>query len=149
VGDDITFAARFRDWIAIKKMSIDEKTRPEEVAALLSGITATIDCKSFEFAGVKTEIIDAYAEALTKGKRKAYGALAEIFSQIKPGELKAKLVEASDEQKQWLAESYFMRRLLSNLGFRAWIDAEDLQKAYPDLKIPKPRGRMPGKKKGV
>ncbi len=147
MGDEVTFAAKFRDWIAIKKMSANETTKPEEVAALLASITATIDRKSFEFAGVNTELIDAYVDSLTKGKRKAYGVLAEILSNLKPGELKARFIEASDEKKYPLAESYFMRKLLSNLGFSAWVDVENMQKAYPELKIPKPRGRMPGKKK--
>ena len=147
MGDEVSFMAKFKDWIAIKKMSVGEKTRPEEIAALLGGITATIDRKTFELVGVKTDIIDPYVDSLTKGKRKSYGVLAEILSGLKPGELKSKLIEASDENKYPLAESYFLRRILVTLGYSAWLDLENLQKAFPELKIPKPRGNFGGKKK--
>jgi len=147
MGEEISFAANAKGWISIKKMSIDEKTKPEEIAAILAGITATIDRKGFEFAGVKTDIIDAYVDNLTKGKRKGYGNLAEIFGKLSNSELKAKLIEATDAEKFPVAESYFLCKLLKNLGYSAWIDGAALMAAYPDLKIPKPRGNFGKKKK--
>jgi len=145
--DGISFSAKFGEWIAIKKMSIDESTKPEEVAAILASITATIDRKSFEFAGINTGAIDAYADGLTKGKRKGFGTLAEIFGALKQGEVRQKLVEAGGEEKYALAEAYFIRKILSNLGQHAWIDLETLQKVFPEIKIQKPRGNFGGKRK--
>jgi len=147
MGEEIMFVANAKGWVAIKKMSVDGKTKPEEIAAMLAGITSTIDRKGFEFAGVKTNIIDAYVDNLTKGKRKGYGNLAEILGKLNNSELKAKLIEATDAEKFPLAESYFLRKLLTNLGYSAWIDGEALMAAYPDLKIPKPRGNFGKKKK--
>jgi len=147
MGEEVTFAANVKGWVAIKKMGADVNTKPEEVAAILAGITATIDRKGFEFAGIKTEVIDAYVDNLTKGKRKGYGNLAEIFGKLSNSELKAKLIEASDAAKVPVAEAYFLRKVLTNLGYAAWIDGASLMAAYPDLKIPKPRGNFGKKKK--
>ena len=145
--DGVSFAAKFKEWISIKKMSVDESTKPEEVAAILAGITATMDRKSFEFTGINTDGIDAYTDELTKGKRKGFGTLAEIFGALKAGEVKQKLVEAGGEGKYPLAEAYFIRKILSNLGQHAWIDLETMKKVFPELKIAKPRGNFGKKKK--
>jgi len=36
--DEINFAAKYKEWISIKKMDIDEKTAPPEVVHMLSKI---------------------------------------------------------------------------------------------------------------
>ncbi|MFH1470115.1 MAG: DUF2666 family protein [Candidatus Micrarchaeota archaeon] len=161
---EIVFSAKYGNWISIKKMSIDEKTSPAEVAFMLSGVTNTIDRKGFVFLGIDTDIIDAYVEGVVGGKRRSYGAVAEIFSNLKGAEIKEELLKAikqdvaplppdktgnpvSWEEKLPLAESYFMRSLMKRIGFDFNVNGEVLSKLYPDLKFPKPKGNFGGKKK--
>jgi len=149
MGDEIAFAARYGEWISIKKMSIDETTAKPEIVAMLAGIRESIDRKAFTLLGVDTEKIDAYATSLAKGKRKAYGSLSEIVSSVKPAELKQMLASSVPEERLIpVAESYFIKRLLASLGFDFELSIPLLKKIYPELKIPMPKGNF-GKKKKV
>jgi hypothetical protein len=161
--DEIVFSAKYGTWISIKKMSIDEKTSPAEVAYMLAGIMNTVGNKGFAFLGIDTAKIDAYTDKLVGSKRKSYGAVSEIMNGIKPSELKAELLTAimpgvaplpldksgnpvPFDAKLPLAEAYFMRSLMARIGFDFNISGDVLSKMYPDIKFPKPKGNF-GKKK--
>jgi hypothetical protein len=145
--DEITFSAKYKEWISIKKMDIEEKTTAPEVVHMLSNISETASRKAFEISGIDRSKIDAYASDLVKGKRKGYSTLSEIFGSLKQNEVKDVLISASSEQLLPIAEVYFIRSLLRGLGYDVEISGEMMSKMYPELKFPKPRGRF-GKKKG-
>lgn len=145
--DEVAFFAKYKEWISIKKMEIDEKTTAPEVVHMLSGIRESISRKAFELSGIDEGKIDSYVSNLVKGKRKGYSNLAEIFAGIKQNELKEALLSASSEQLLPVAEAYFMRKLLAELGYGVDVGTEMLSRMYPELKLPKPKGRF-GKKKG-
>jgi len=163
--DEILFAAKYKEWISIKKMSIDEKTSEPEVVHMLAGVCETLNRKAFEFTRIDLAKIDAYAARVTSGKRKGFGSLAEVFGSIKPAEAKEVLADALSSVKMPqeegaeastgagagakgpgalfpVAEAYLIRRILVNLGYDVGVGAESLAKAYPKLKFPKPRGRF-------
>lgn len=145
---EIVFSANYGNWISIKKMAIDSETKAMEVVYQLSAINETINRKGFEFAGIKTEVVDGYVAELVKGKRSGYANLAEIFGALKPSEVDAKLLEAAGEDlKLPIARAYFVRRIIESLGYPIIPSCEMLQKLYPELKFPKPKGRFGGKKK--
>jgi len=78
---------------------------------------------------------------------KGYSSLAEIFGGIKQGEVREILLSASSEQLLPIAEAYFMRKLITGVGYELETGTEMLSKIYPELKLPKPKGRF-GKGKG-
>ncbi|MCX8197128.1 MAG: DUF2666 domain-containing protein [Candidatus Micrarchaeota archaeon] len=144
---EVIFTARYKDWVVVKKLSVDEKTTPQEVAAILASIESTLSFKSYQFAGIDHAKIDALAEKLAKGKRKSFSSLSEIFSSLKPSEFKAELLSACpSEQHLPLAENYLVKLVLDKLGFKTNLDPLLLQEIYPELKIPKPRGNFKAKK---
>ncbi|MCX8194661.1 MAG: DUF2666 domain-containing protein [Candidatus Micrarchaeota archaeon] len=144
---EVVFTARYKDWVVIKKMSIDSSTTPQEVAAILASIEATLSRKSYEFAGINQQKIDEIAERMVKGKRKSYSSLAEAISSIKPSELRQELLAACPTEKHLpIAENYLLKMVLDKLGFRTNLDTETLQEVYPEIKVAKPRGNF-GKKK--
>ena len=146
--DEIVFSAKYGDWVSIKKTSIDDKTTPQEVVAALASIRETIDRKAFQFAGVDTAKIDAHVAELTKGRRKAYGTLAEVITSLNWNELGRFFASAVPEEKLApLAEAYFFKSLFTALGFNFEVTTELMSKLYPELKIPMPKGRLPGAKK--
>lgn len=148
MSDEIVFSAKYGDWIAIRKMTIDERTPRQEVVAMLAAIRETIDRKAFQLAGVDTARIDGYVAEKTRGKRKGYGTLAEIFASISQSELKGVLASAVPEERLTpLAEAYFLKQLFSSLGFDFGVSTELMRKLYPELKLPMPKGRIPGTKK--
>ncbi|MCX6775436.1 MAG: DUF2666 family protein [Candidatus Micrarchaeota archaeon] len=144
--DEIAFSAKYKEWISIKKMDIDEKTTPPEVVHMLSNVRESISRKAFELSGIDKGKIDAYVLGLIKGKRKGYPTLSEIFGGMKQNEVRGVLLSASSEQLLPIAETYLMRKLLTSLGYNADISGEMMSKIYPELKLPKPKGRF-GKKK--
>jgi len=145
--EQVLFLAKYKDWVTVKKMTIDATTTPQEVAGGLAGINATMIRKAYDFVGVNKEAIDAYAQVVCKGKRKGFAGLAEALQSIRPGELKAELLKSCKEEKFLpFAESYFLRCVLVALGMKTEVGTDDLTKVFPELKFPKPRGNF-GKKK--
>ncbi len=141
--DSVDFMAKYRGWIAIKRMSIKEDTKPEEVAFHLAAIRQTVDRKAFEVLGIDTASLDEYASKLTQNARKSYKNLADVLQQLGSAEAKA-AAEAAAKGKQELvqvASTYLFRKVVQNLGFDFDVNQEMLSKAYPELKIPKPLGR--------
>jgi hypothetical protein len=144
-GDSIEFLARYKDWLAVKKIHIDESTKPEEIVLQLSSIRQSVDKKSFELLGIDTVKLDAYATQLIGGKRKSYGSLAEIIQKLGSGEAK-EVISSATGGKPELAEitsTYLFRKTVQGLAFDFDVNPDMLQKAFPNLKVPKPPGRKP------
>ena len=145
-SEEISFFANCKGWVAVKKKTILPTTENKEVLAILASINDTTSRKAYEFTGIKTAEIEAYVQLLVKGKRKGLGNLAEIFGGLKQSELKAKLILSCPDPSLYpFAETYFINTLLRTLGYSPYIGAEAITEVYPDMKMPKPRGRKPKK----
>ncbi len=124
IGDVIAFIGRYRGWMAIKKLGLD-KVKDYEVSGILSGINFTAVNKGFDFSGLEKD--DDKVKAITKGKRKSYGAAVACLEDVKSeGE-----------------NAYLVCKVLETLGFRPYASSHMLTSAYPDIKPPKVRGRKP------
>lgn len=142
----IDFAASYRGWVVIKKASVHEDTKPEEIAFQLASIRQTIDRKAFEILGVDTKALDDYALSVTKEGRKNYQSLANAIQALGSSEAKAAAGKAAGKaENEEPAKVYLLRRIVQNLGFDLDVNQEMLAKVYPNLKLPKPRGRKPSK----
>ena len=147
MSDEVIFTARYKDWMVIKKLLIEENTSPQEVAAILAGIEETISRKSYEFTGINQSAVEQIAQKLTKGKRKSFTSLSEALSSLKPTELKNELLAACPTPAHLpIAENYLLKCMLDNSGFKTNLDRQILSKTFPEIKVPKPRGNF-GKKK--
>lgn len=145
---EVSFMARYKDWMVVKKLSIEGSTTPQEVSAILASVEATLSRKSYEFTGINQGIIEALAAKLTGGKRKSYVSLAESLSSLKPAELKTELLAACPSPAHLpIAENYLLKCMLDNLGFRTNLDMETLSGTFPEIKVTKPRGNFGKKKK--
>ena len=144
---EVVFTARYRDWMVIKKLSVDDKTTPQEVSAALASIEATLTRKSYQFTGINQQMVEAIAEKLVKGKRKSFVSLSEALSSLKPTELKTELLAACPTPKHLpIAENYLLKVMLDLLGFKTNLDTATLAETFPEIKVVKPRGNF-GKKK--
>jgi vacuolar-type H+-ATPase subunit H len=143
--DSIDFLAKYKEWIAIKKMSISDDTKPEEIAFHLASIRQTIDKKAFEILSIDTKQLDELANKITGGARKSYKALAEAIASLGSQEARDIVAKACNgkEELQEVANAYLLRKVVQNLGFDFDVNQEMLAKVYPQLKIPKPLGRKP------
>lgn len=136
----IDFMAKYKDWISIKRIGIRADTRPEEVVGYLAGVRATIDSKSYPMLAIKTSILDAYAGKLCSGMRKSYSSLSAIFSKMDSPETRKTILESCSKELSPIAETYLMGRVLTTLGFDTSINVAQMQKVFPDLKLPKTPG---------
>ena len=141
--EEISFIANYKNWVVVKRMVIDGSTTPQEIAALLASIRASIDRKAFDFTGIRKEVIDAYVDKLVENKRATLSDLKKALEEIQQKELN-QVIEESCSQNPLLkdvAKSYFLNSLLNKLGLEYSLTTEALSKAYPELKIPMPKGR--------
>lgn len=126
--DQIAFIGKYKSWIAIKKLSLDD-VKDYEVSGILSGINHSIVNKAFDFAGMNKD--DAAVSSITKGKRKSYGNLVLCLR-----ELESKLTGSADD-------AYVVCKVMETLGYRPYASPGMLTNAHPDIKPPKVRGRKP------
>ncbi len=144
-ADSIEFLAKYKNWLAVKKISIGPDTKPEEIVLQMSSIRQSVDKKSFELLGIDTAKLDAYAAAITNGKRKSFGSLAEVVQKLGTSEAKEAVSGATGGNGGLveIASTYLFRKTVQNLAFDFDVNPEMLQKAFPGLKVPKPPGRKP------
>lgn len=144
-SDSIEFLAKYKNWLAVKKIHIADDTKPEEIVLQLSSIRQSVDKKSFELLGIDIAKLDACAARLTTGKRKSYGSLAEVIQKLGSGEAKEEVNSATGGKPELaeIASTYLFRKTVQSLAFDFDVNPDMLQKAFPGLKVPKPPGRKP------
>ncbi len=141
--DSIEFSAKWREWVVIKRTTIREDTKAEEIVFSLASIRQTIDRKAFEFLGIQTGILDEYAIKASSGKKKNLKDLGELVQALGAAQARDAVSAscASKPELQEIARVYLLRKAIQALGFDLDVNQEMLSKAYPHLKLPKPRGR--------
>lgn len=147
--DGISFMAKYRDWISIKKLSITANTKPEEISAHLSSIRMAADRKAPQILGVDTEVLDEYAMAISGNMRRSAANLEKIVASICSDQAKnaIDLSCKSDPSIRSASIAYLLGKMLQNIKMEPEVSIDTLMDMFPDLKIPKPKGRMPGQKK--
>jgi hypothetical protein len=127
----VALLAKYKSWVAIKKMAIAPGVQGYEVSGTICAINETLVKKAFDFAQIDLPALDSEAKKLAGGKRKSYPAIGEAMESL------------PDRGKSRLENAYLLHALLREFGVRPYAHREMLSKQYPDIKVPKPRGRMP------
>jgi hypothetical protein len=145
--DSIESSAKWKEWVVIKRTTIREDTKPEEIVFSLASIRQTIDRKAFDLLGIQTAGMDEYATKVTTGMKKNFKDLAQTVQLLSSTEAKATIESAcaAKPELQEVAKTYLFRKVIQALGFDFDVNQEMLSKVYPNLKLPKPRGRQPKK----
>ena len=126
----IDFIARYRDWIAIKKMSIREDTKPQEIAFHLAGIRDSFNKRLFSMLEIKTAVLDEFSSKIAKGK-KDYGSLAEAINILDSKEAKEAIAGSCDKKVAKIAKVYLMNKIINDSGFDTLVTQQIISKAYP------------------
>lgn len=122
-GDCIAFIARYRGWMAVKKLGL-EKVQDYEVSGILAGINHTAVNKGFDFAGAR-------AESQGAGGRKTWNNLCAALASLEP------------ELAGGREDACRVVRAIEGVGYRPYASPDMLTGAYPGIKPPKVRGRKP------
>mgnify|MGYP005833034653 CR=1 FL=1 len=118
--DQIVFVGKYKEWVAIKKLTVPG-SEEYEIGGIIANICTTIVPKTFQFAKISANM------KTTKGK--SMKNLVEMLKCVESG-----------EEKQTAANVY---AVFEAYGLMPYPTLQMLEKAYPDLKIKKPKGRMP------
>jgi len=144
----IAFMAKYKDWISIKKLSISADTKAEEVAAQLSSIRMTTERKLPQILGIDTDALDVYAAESTNNMRKSFANMEKIVDILCTSKTKEEITKAiPSESVRMVAVIYLSNKMYQNIKLELEVSPELLMDMFPGLKIPKPKGRMPGQKK--
>ena len=114
--EKIEFLAKYKDWVSVKRLSIDDKTRPKDIVYILGAIWATIEEKLGRYlveSGVEKEKLDAQAEKIAKelGKR-----------------VTVSLRGVDDELSKEVAKIYVIRRAMEIAKWPIQINTKKLLK---------------------
>lgn len=138
----ISFIAKYRDWISIKKLKIDEETGLEEIVYILLSIYESCYRKAKELLNsfFPVEEIEREVEKRLEGipKRKSISNLIKGLQAIKIRTL------PGDEKFRALVEAVALEKLFDHFGYNSRIRLEPFAKATGQ-KIPMKRRR---RKKG-
>lgn len=124
------FIAKYKNWISIKKLSLDKNTKDWEVSGLLSGVNNTIVNKVFEFSGLDKTKLDPIVTKVASGKRRSYGNVVDAL----------KSLVLTNNPKE---NAYLVCKTLETLGYKPYSSPEMLTGAHPEIKPPKVKGRKP------
>ncbi|MDE1865195.1 MAG: DUF2666 family protein [Candidatus Micrarchaeota archaeon] len=126
---------KYRNWISINRQELDESTKPEEISFLLNNIRVSVESKYYKFLGIDTARLDSFANKATSGL-KGHADASKALLQMEGPEGRREIAAACPDQKlKKVAQSYTASRIIENLGIRTHLDASEMLKLYPDLKI--------------
>lgn len=143
------FAADLNGWVAVKKVN-SAKAEAKEVLACMANVFASVDRKIPAFACACASGGNADADAFDSAFERALAAFParKNFSKL-PAALEAAeaaekevLASALGESGRRLLREIYYARVFGRLGFPPFVSTDDLGAVYPELKIPKPRGRL-------
>lgn len=147
-GEYVDFMAKYKDWVAIKRLGIRPETKPEEVVFHLANVRSLMDTKMYSFLGINTEALDKVAEQISSGKGRGYASLADAVKELERPDVKKAAFEAcQNKAASKLAETYILNKVINNMNFDTAISPATLTKLYPDVKLKLPPG-VGRKKKG-
>ncbi len=134
----IDFMARYKDWIAIKRIGIRDGTDPKEVSLYLATVKESIEPKFYRFLEIDTRALDELADSMTKGMKKGYESLGAVLPKMKDKSVKdAVLKSCKDPKTRPMAEAYLFSRILANLDIEAFTTSKTFVKMFPEYKISK------------
>ncbi len=134
----IDFMAKYKEWIAIRRLGIRPGTTPQEIVYHMAGIRNTIDSKAYAVLGINTGVLDKFADDATSGVRKGSAGLAAVAAKIGDAAARQAAGDAcADKKLEPLAEIYLLGKMITNLGYDTSINQSVMSKVFPELKPPK------------
>lgn len=127
------FAANFDGWVLVRKTSA--KAEKKEVFACLVAAAETLDRKSVQLSVGGQEFLqklDAFLSA--RPSRRSVGKIPSMLKELASSDI------LPDVSKQ--CEEYAVAKVFSSCGYAPYCSVDLVNGVYPELKIPKPRGRL-------
>ncbi|BCS91089.1 MAG: hypothetical protein ARM1_0546 [Candidatus Micrarchaeota archaeon] len=139
----IDFIALHKDWVSIKRLSISDNTKDNEIAFHLAGIYFSIKERIYKLFEIDRDKLDKIANDIvasaSKGKKLSkIEKYAESIKQLDNQEIKNKIKEAVKDEKLFeIALAYIASKIADITEFHIFPDQMLLTEIYPELKLPK------------
>ncbi len=127
------FAASYNDWVLVRKASAHAEKK--EVFACLVATAESLDRKALQLSAGGQEFLhklDAFLAA--RSSRRSVGKIPAFIKELAASGI------LSGVSRQF--EEYAVAKAMSHCGYAPYCSVELVNGVYPELKIPKPRGRM-------
>jgi hypothetical protein len=131
----VDFMVKYKDWVSIRRLGIRSSTTPQEVVYHLAGIRTAMEGKMYPLLGIKTDVLDSFADNATRGLKKK--DLPQIVAKIESAEARQAINASSNETLAPLARIYLLNKLITNAGLDTGIGQLAMSKVFPELKPPK------------
>lgn len=142
---EIRFVANFGGWMSVRKVNL-EKAEKKEVVGCCATIFDSIRRKLPEYlcAAGKSGEYAAFTGAFLSRfpQRKSFARVPEILLAAGKEEQRVALFAEKGFETQLL--DLFYSSALERVGFPPFVSTSQVSRVYPELKIPKPRGRIAG-----
>ncbi len=148
-GGKCMLAADFESWRVVKKAAAGAELK--ETFYFLASSFLSIEKKLSELAfdsTMQAQQFSSLVESFLKNfsERKSFSKLQQMLSCVAGEGVEAKISTLSP-RKPRLALQLFLDRVFEYSGYAPFATLDALNSAFPELKIPKPRGRVAASKK--
>ncbi|HLC48431.1 MAG TPA: hypothetical protein VJI13_05135 [Candidatus Norongarragalinales archaeon] len=130
---EFRFASNLKGWVVIRKVNL-EVAEKKEVLACLVHTLESMEPKFAQYRGGTAFFTRLDALLAKYPSRKSFGKLMLLLQEAS----KEGLLSQTDS----FLNKYALYKLLAQLGYSPYLTGELLEGIYPELKIPKPRGRL-------
>ncbi|MFH0971487.1 MAG: hypothetical protein V1835_02870 [Candidatus Micrarchaeota archaeon] len=130
---EFRFAANCPGWLAVRKVNL-EIAEQKEVLACMVHTLGTIDLKLPQYCN-NPQFFSRLQACLGKyPPRKSFGKLILLLEEMQDAGMFS--------ENDLFLRKHALYKALSQLGYSPCLSGEMIEGIYPELKIPKPRGRM-------
>ena len=141
--------SNFDGWIAIKKSANGAESK--EILAGLCGIFVSASKKAQIYSCANPDGISEWSALKAKyieaiPLRRSFAKLTKALQEIPVREIESTALKAGGAENKEFLVNEFYSELMARYGYGPVVSLEDIKMTYPELKIPKPRGKVPGMK---
>lgn|GEM_PF-3620261 len=132
--NEFRFAAQLPKWTVVRKANLDIAENKEVFATLVATYEG-VSRKAFEYAPdspAPVSTIETFLSAYPP--RKSLSRLSQMLTAL----LEKRVLDPLSEP----ARAYFIQRIFAQAGYPIYASIDVVNRVYPELKIPKPRGRL-------
>jgi len=119
MDDHITFSAKYKSWITVKKMKIDENTDDLDIARLLFSVRETVNNKIYPFLEEEFNVLaleEKVSEIVPSGKLKEEEIAAALKALKSPKTTRMLKEFTSDKNKLEVYKGLFSELVLRKLS---------------------------------
>ena len=142
--EGIQFVAKLGNWVAVRKLTIEEKTDPLMVMEFLAGLSVSFDNKIEEFLGKEIDIkrLNTAIEEELEGTGKGEKGISEAIAKIAGAKLGRVINELCDAKNRQPKETKELKEFCKVFALRKAFRKAGLKVDYSTIETPAIKAAM-------